>query len=125
MVRGLLDGDGSVYTKIHRPTVRTYPKYTYERLWTFFASASRPHLEWLRDRLADAVGVSGYIETRKATSARRAFFRLKYGNGASIVPLSALYADPSAPRLERKWQKWASYLDRHPPTRLGPLPPYN
>ncbi|MDQ2953063.1 MAG: hypothetical protein M3R54_12470, partial [Chloroflexota bacterium] len=35
-VRGLLDGDGSVYVARHRPTVRRYPYYWYERLRTLF-----------------------------------------------------------------------------------------
>jgi len=62
VVRGLLDGDGSVYTLIHAPTRRTYRQYRYERLWTFFNSASRRHVERIQMRLAGAPGIAGYIE---------------------------------------------------------------
>jgi len=29
------------------------------------------------------------------------------------VLLSAVYADTSVPRLERKWRKWAEFAGRH------------
>ena len=113
VVRGLLDGDGTVYTLIHRPTRRTYENYTYERLWTFFHSASRKYLEWLDHTLARVIGVDGYIETFERKGRRNPFYRLKYGNGASRILLPAIYADASVPRLERKWRKWAGYAARH------------
>jgi hypothetical protein len=53
LARGLLDGDGSISVFTHAPTRAKYPNYRYERLWVFFLSASRAHVEWLRDRLAD------------------------------------------------------------------------
>jgi hypothetical protein len=113
VVRGLLDGDGTVYTLVHRPTRRKYANYTYERLWTFFTSASRKHLEWLNETLLRAIGVSGYIEMFKRKRRKNPFYRLKYGNVASRILLPAIYADTSVPRLERKWRKWAGYAARH------------
>jgi aromatic ring-cleaving dioxygenase len=113
LVRGLLDGDGTVYTLIHRPTRKTYRDYRYERLWTYFNSASRKHVEWLRHRLAGALGVSGYIEELKREDRKNPMYRLKYGNRASLVLLRAIYSDRDVPRLERKWRKWAGYAARH------------
>ena len=113
LVRGLLDGDGTVYTLIHNPTPRTYLNYKYERLWTFFSSASRKHVEWIQARLACALGISGYIEVLKRKGRENPMYRLKYGNRASRVLLPAVYADLSVPRLERKWRKWAGYAARH------------
>lgn len=113
VVRGLLDGDGTVYTLVHSPTKRKYANYTYERLWTFFHSASRRHLEWLSAALLRVIGVSGYIEVFKRKRRKNPLFRLKYGNGASRILLPAIYADTSVPRLERKWRKWAGYAARH------------
>jgi hypothetical protein len=50
LARGLFDGDGTIQNFIHRPTPRTQPAYRYERLWVYFASASRPHLSgWRRE----------------------------------------------------------------------------
>lgn len=113
LVRGLLDGDGTVYTLIHHPTVRTYRNYRYERLWTFFTSASRRHVEWLEARLGRAMSLSGYIEEFHREGHKNPFYRLKYGNQASRILLPAIYGDECVPRLERKWRKWASYAARH------------
>lgn len=113
LVRGLLDGDGTVYTLIHHPTVSTYRNYRYERLWTFFTSASRRHVEWLGARLGRAMSLSGYIEEFHREGHKNPFYRLKYGNQASRILLPAIYGDECVPRLERKWRKWASYAARH------------
>lgn len=51
MVRGLLDGDGSIAHYVHRAIKKHDPTYVYERLNICFHSASRQHLEWLRQRL--------------------------------------------------------------------------
>ena len=113
LVRGLLDGDGTVYTLIHRPTPKTYRDYRYERLWTFFNSGSRKHVEWIRARLTCALGISGYIDVLNQKGHENPMYRLKYGNRASRVLLPAIYADMGVPRLERKWRKWAGYAARH------------
>jgi hypothetical protein len=121
VVRGLLDGDGTVYTLIHHPTLRTYRRYRYERLWTFFNSASRKHVEWIEARLACVLGIRGYIEDFKRRGHKNPFYRLKYGNVASKVLLPSIYADQSVPRLERKWRKWEEYAARHAITVPEPL----
>lgn len=108
LVRGLLDGDGSIQNFSHRPTRSTYPTYEYERLWVFFASASRAHIDWLRARLLDALAINGYVEIRKRTD-RHDFYRLKFGNHDSIRLLTALYPTDDAPRLVRKWAIWFEY----------------
>jgi hypothetical protein len=113
LVRGLLDGDGTVYTLTHRPTRRRYPNYAYERLWTFFNSGSRNHVEWLSLRLGEALGIAGRVEELRRPNRKNPMYRLKYGNCASLVLLPALYADASVPRLQRKWRKWDQYQRRH------------
>lgn len=124
VIRGLLDGDGTVYTLIHAPTHRTYREYRYERLWTFFNSASRRHVEWIRLRLAGALGIAGYIEEFEREGHKNPMYRLKYGNVASLVLLPAIYEEQHVPRLERKWLKWAGYARRHaivvPVTTMSP-----
>ena len=62
LARGLLDGDGSVCVFRDKPTRAKYPNYEYERLWVFFLSASRVHIDWLRARLNDSAGLDGYVE---------------------------------------------------------------
>jgi hypothetical protein len=122
LVRGLLDGDGTIYTRTHRPTKLRYPNYRYERLWTSFLSASPAHIEWLQGRLHDALNIARYVEVRRRPD-RTAMYRLKYGNRASLVLLANLYRDDSQPRLRRKWMKWDLYLSRHPQCRRGDLNP--
>jgi hypothetical protein len=111
-VRGLLDGDGSIYVVRHRPTKSTYPNYWYERLWTFFTSASVTHIEWLQARITDEFGLHGFIEARRRPP-RNDFFRLKYGKRESLVLLAKVYADLEVPCLQRKKSKWLGYLERN------------
>lgn len=105
LVRGLLDGDGSISSFKHRPTRKQYPDYLYYRLWVFFLSASRTHIDWLRFQLQQALGIVGHVE-RIRRKKRRDLFRLKYGKRESIALLSQLYEDRGAPCLERKRRRW-------------------
>jgi hypothetical protein len=114
MLRGLFDGDGHISNFIHNPTPSTYPEYRYERLWVYFNCASRSHLEWIRSRVASVADLDGHIETQRREG-RHDFFRLKYGNHASVVLLKAMYPTPDVPKLERKWKVWAEYEQRKLP----------
>lgn len=107
-VRGLLDGDGTVYVLRHRPTPKTYPNYWYVRLWTYFTSGSRRHIDWLRREIRLWLRLNGYVE-RMVRQDRTDFYRLKYGKIESRVLLAALYADLAWPALERKRRKWLRY----------------
>lgn len=111
-VRGLLDGDGSIYTLRHRPTTRSQPSYWYERLWTLFGSASSAHVHWLRRSLDQRFGLHGAINV-STRAGRHDYYSLKYGNRDSLVLLSALYADARAPCLARKRQKWLDFVRRN------------
>lgn len=111
--RGLLDGDGTISNFTHVPTRATYPGYVYERLWVFFTSASKAHVEWLKAMIDDSYGLSGYIERRPPRPPSKEYFRLKYGKRDSIVLLRALYPSESVPKLERKWRIWDEYVRRH------------
>ena len=113
LMRGLFEGDGTIQNFTHRPTPTTAPGYTYERLWVYFSSASHAHIDWLRQRSTDLFGVRGYVEARDATEKRHAFYRLKFGKYDSITLLRAMYPRDDVPKLERKWQIWADYKQRH------------
>lgn len=113
LVRGLLDGDGSIANFVHTPTARKYPLYRYERLWTFFNSASRTHIEWLQARIRASLALRGRIEELHRNDRHNPIYRLKFGNRDSRVLLATLYADDRAPRLERKWRIWNAYARRH------------
>lgn len=110
-VRGLLDGDGSIYLRRHRPTRRTYPDYWYTRLWTYFSSGSETHVRWLQDQLMRRHGITGWIEATERKG-RHTFYRLRFGNADSMTLLSALYREEGAPHLARKKEKWLRFLGR-------------
>ncbi len=112
LARGLLDGDGSISVFLDRPTRAKYPNYEYERLWVFFLSASRVHIEWLRGRMKELVGLNGHVE-RIVRKKRHDLFRLKYGKRESVVLLRLLYSDTKAPCLDRKRRKWVDYALRN------------
>jgi len=114
LARGLFDGDGHVANFIHAPTRAAAPNYRYERLWVYFNSGSRTHLEWLGAQLKSQLDLDSYLDVQKARPHKNEFYRLKLGNGASRRMLAAFYANPVAPRLERKWMVWHNYRGRHP-----------
>jgi hypothetical protein len=115
LLRGLLDGDGSIINKVYRADTGRRSDYYWEYLITRFQSASRPHLEWIDARIAKATGLSGYlieVKTRKPDPKRHPFFHLRYGKRASVVLLPLLYP-AEAPCLERKRAIWLGYAVRH------------
>ena len=111
-VRGLLDGDGSIYVLRHRPTRSVYPDYWYERLWTFFSSASLAHISWLRASIGAEFGLTGWIEITHRPPGNK-FYRLKYSKRESLALLAAVYADLMVPCLQRKKDKWLGFLERN------------
>src|SRR5258708_38997394 len=73
---------------------------------TKFVCASRPHLEWLKERLNAALCIDGLIIKRAARGGRHDCYTLRYSKVASHRLLPALYRETRAPRLTRKWRGW-------------------
>lgn len=114
LLRGLLDGDGTILNKMYRADTARRDDYYWEYLMTRFTSASRAHLEWIASRVRSRTGSSGYIQEirRRGESSRPPFFHLRYGKRASLVLLPLLYP-AGAPCLERKRAIWHEYAGRH------------
>jgi hypothetical protein len=115
LVRGLLDGDGSIINKVYRADTGRRSDYYWEYLITSFNSASRSHLEWLRSRLLSLTGRVGNLaelRTVEPRANRHPFFALRYGKRSSLVLLPLIYP-PDAPCLERKRAVWLDYARRH------------
>jgi hypothetical protein len=115
LVRGLLDGDGSVINKTYRADTRRRDDYFWEYLQTKFYSASRTHAEWLQSRLSNAAGVRGYLSRVRPPAGRLSsnpMFHLRYGKRESLVLLPLIYVD-GAPCLARKRAIWDDYRLRH------------
>ena len=119
-VRGLLDGDGSIYTGITIPNRSSYPLHQYQRLQVRFHSASSKHIEWLRRTIKHLANLDGWVTTKKKVVDGREYhplWLLRYSKHESRVLLTWLYSDETAPRLERKWLKWVDFRDNGKPTR--------
>ncbi|HEV2011911.1 MAG TPA: LAGLIDADG family homing endonuclease [Candidatus Limnocylindria bacterium] len=119
LLRGLLDGDGSIINKRARADTGRTRSYYWEYLRTSFLSASRAHIVWLRERIDVAFGLQGYIATARARDGHHEMYTLRFGKRGSLELLPRIYADPAAPRLTRKWRVWADYVERH--SRDSPL----
>ncbi len=117
LVRGLLDGDGSIINEVYRADTGGRPDYYWEYLITIFGSASWHHLEWLETRIRTVTSFQGRIgeATRRAPDpTRHPYYQLRYGKRASVVLLPLIYPD-AAPCLERKRAIWSRYLASHRP----------
>ena len=120
LVRGLLDGDGSVMIYFHAPNRRAYPTHVNERLYVSFCSASKAHVLWLQHELERQLGITGAILVRsRQRLSSNPFFNLQYAKHASIALLTELYEDASSPRLQRKWAIWDDYRLRNLPGTLS------
>ena len=106
VVRGLLDGDGSV-----RNYWYTVPKGTrpYQALVVLFHCASRAHLEWLQKELTRLHGFRGALYRNGQRP--HDIHVLKYATREARRLLPLLYPD-DAPCLERKARVWRTYRDR-------------
>lgn len=114
VVRGLLDGDGSITNSVTRADTTRRPDGSYQYEWfrVKFVGASRPHLGWLQGRLQGQVHVTGRISGSKTWSGGW-IYRLGFGRWESMRLASWIYADRDAPCLLRKRAVWDSYLARH------------
>lgn len=106
VVRGLLDGDGSVRNYWYTVPTGTRP---YEALVALFHSASRPHLEWLQQELARLHGFRGALYRKRQHP--NDLHVLKYATKEARRLLPLLYPD-GAPCLARKALVWTTYRDR-------------
>lgn len=113
LMRGLLDGDGSIINKVARADTKRRDDYYWEYLRTQFVSASRAHLEWVRGRALDVLGLDGYIALQRGRDGRHDRYTLRFGKRASLVLLPLLYADRDAPCLTRKWRVWNTHRSTH------------
>ena len=111
LARGLLDGDGSILSYWHASNRRRYPNHRSLRLVTRFYSASRPHLEWLAQRLGRSFAVRGAISVDDRKTRKHPLYKLEFAKAASRLLLNLLYSDATCPRLKRKHDVWLRFLE--------------
>ena len=105
-LRGLFDGDGSTYS-YWDPRWKSSFMYYLE-----FTSASEIFISWLRARIEGIWHVSGSVVS---VGNRRALI-LRYAKREGRLLLDAMYADPHAVKLSRKFtkiQKMFTIADAH------------
>jgi hypothetical protein len=111
LVRGLLDGDGSISNGVWKADTTRRSDYYYEWLRTRFVSASPPHLEWLKAKLHGQLDLSGWIWHNPKQG--NGISCLSYGKHDSIKLLRWLYSDAADACLLRKRAVWDNYVARH------------
>jgi hypothetical protein len=112
LVRGLLDGDGSIIDRVWRADTTRRSDYWYEWFRAQFVSASWDHIAWLHATLKQALGLRGWIGTRNSPG-RNPSYKLVFGKHDSIALLAWIYADREAPCLLRKRLIWDDFAGRH------------
>jgi len=103
-LRGHLDGDGSITTYKDFWNTFKNPKYIYTRLWVRFISASKIHVEWLKENISKLIYIKGHMSQGKIYTSYQTttMWTLKFAKYDSIKLLSWLYYSPTVPCLIRK-----------------------
>ncbi len=94
-LRGHFDGDGTFYF-YWDPRWRSSFMF-----YTVFISASKTHIDWLRRRLFEALGIKGHIGKDREKS----IYQLKYAKAESLILLPKLYYNNRVVCLSRKRKK--------------------
>jgi hypothetical protein len=102
LLRGLLDGDGSILDSTYDGTGKARGG-RYRTLLVRFNSASREHAEWVRQRIRERFGLSGGLWCEDG------MYQLTYGKRASLQLLPVLYPASDVPCIERKREVWQRF----------------
>ncbi|MEW6008610.1 MAG: LAGLIDADG family homing endonuclease [Candidatus Omnitrophota bacterium] len=101
-LRGHLDGDGSIFTYIDRYMQYKGKRYTYDRLYTGFNSASVKHLKWIQTNIRKALHIKGALTSYLKKDRKCPIWNLRFSKKDSLRLLSWLYYKPNLPCLNRK-----------------------
>jgi len=91
-LRGCLDGDGTFYSYWDKRWRSSFMFYIE------FISASKKHIDWVREELKIRINVLGYINKTEKSS----IFKLKYAKKEAIEIISKIYYNPGVVCLSRK-----------------------
>ncbi|MDO8537244.1 MAG: hypothetical protein Q7R94_03285, partial [bacterium] len=94
-LRGHFDGDGSFHSYFDPRWKNSYMFYT------IFTSASRAHINWLREIIRKALQIKGHV----TKSAQHSVYQLKYAKKESLKLLPKLYYNNDVVCLSRKRTK--------------------
>jgi hypothetical protein len=91
-LRGCLDGDGSFFSYWDKRWKNSFMFYT------MFYSASKKHINWLKEKTSDLIKVRGYI-TKALTDS---VYQLRYAKKESLIILRKIYYKKGIMCLSRK-----------------------
>lgn len=103
LLRGLVDGDGSILDVTYDGTGKARRR-RYRTLLVRFTSASRDHVDWVRQRIKDQYGLVGGVWCEDG------LYQLTYGKRASLQLLPLMYTDDTVPCLARKREVWLQFV---------------
>ncbi len=101
-LRGHIDGDGSVFTYIDNYMVYKGKRYTYNRLYTVFISASFEHLKWIRECIKESLNIEGALTSHLRKNRKFPLWKLRFAKKESLKILPWIYYRPGLPCLNRK-----------------------
>ncbi len=91
-LRGHFDGDGSFHSYFDPRWRSSFMFYT------IFVSASKKHIDWLREEIRKRLGISGHITKSKTDS----IYQLKFAKAESLQLIPKMYYDKQSVCLTRK-----------------------
>lgn len=94
-LRGHFDGDGTFYSYWDSRWRSSFMFYT------VITSASKKHIDWLREKITEAAGTKGHITKSKNDS----LYQLKYAKSESLKLLPKIYYNENIICLKRKYSK--------------------
>lgn len=103
-LRGHLDGDGSILT--YQDQYNKYRGRTYinTRIYTYFLSVSKPHLEWLSNKIFELTQIKGSIQKNIPKNKNYStMWTIKIAKKESLKLLHWIYYKPDLPTLQRKY----------------------
>jgi len=86
-LRGWIDGDGSIFTYIDNYMSYKKKKYQYLRLYIQLPSASKLHLNWLRNNIKRLINIKGALALQHAKKSKQ-MWRIRYNKKESIKLLN-------------------------------------
>ncbi|MDO8520530.1 MAG: hypothetical protein Q7S52_00235 [bacterium] len=95
-LRGAFDGDGCFYSYFDQRWKSSFMYYL------VFTSASMAHIEWIRGKLRNSLGVNGHITFG---GQHASVYNLKYAKKEALKILKKMYKEKKCVRLTRKWKK--------------------
>lgn len=99
-LRGSFDGDGSFYSYFDPRWKASFMHYLN------FTSASRAHIDWLRETLHRLLGVKGHISKMGGIGKERHLIcNLRFAKKESLLVMNAMYSTPCSVHLSRKLLK--------------------